>query len=115
MTTEQVEMDPCDCLCLFFWTSSVGSLTVCETALTQTRQCRLRLLVEWRVHACAKPRVPEEQKGPQTNNVQLFPTSETLGERSRKEGEDSEKEKSKSVVSAVGVSNKIYTIFGSGI
>ena len=37
----------------------------------------------------------------QTNNVQLFPTSETLSERSRKEGEDSERKKSKSIVSLI--------------
>ena len=47
-------------------------------------------------HACAKPRVSED------NNVRLFPASKTLGERSRKEGEDSEREKSKSVLSTVG-------------
>ena len=37
MIAEQVEIDPCDCLRLFYWISSVCSLTVCEITLTQTR------------------------------------------------------------------------------
>jgi len=58
-------------------------LDLLTNTLQSVKQLRHRLSshstvkVEWRVHACAKPRVPEENK-------LCWGFSETLGERSRK-------------------------------